>query len=175
MNKFWNLFHINEEFIVSDDEPTDKAFKILHKTIKMVSEDIENFSFNTSVSAFMICVNELNSLKCNNRLILKDLCVLLSPFAPHICEEIWNKLGNTKSISNVNYPVYNPDFLKENTVEYPVSFNGKLRFKINLETSLSVEEIKKEVLKDEKTERYLNHKEIKKVIIVPNKIINIVC
>ena len=175
LNKFWNLFHINEEFIVSDDEPTDKAFKILHKTIKKVSEDIENFSFNTSVSAFMICVNELNSLKCNNRLILKDLCVLLSPFAPHICEEIWNKLGNTKSISNVNYPVYNPDFLKENTVEYPVSFNGKLRFKINLETSLSVEEIKKEVLKDEKTERYLNHKEIKKVIIVPNKIINIVC
>ena len=175
LNKFWNLFHINEEFIVSDDKPTDKAFKILHKTIKKVSEDIENFSFNTSVSAFMICVNELNSLKCNNRLILKDLCVLLSPFAPHICEEIWNKLGNTKSISNINYPVYNPDFLKENTVEYPVSFNGKLRFKINLETSLSVEEIKKEVLKDEKTEKYLNHKEIKKVIIVPNKIINIVC
>jgi len=175
LNKFWNLFHINEEFIVSDDEPTDKAFKILHKTIKKVSEDIENFSFNTSVSAFMICVNELNSLKCNNRLILKDLCVLLSPFAPHICEEIWNKLGNTKSISNVNYPVYNPDFLKENTVEYPVSFNGKLRFKINLETSLSVEEIKKEVMKHEKTEKYLNQKEIKKVIIVPNKIINIVC
>ena len=175
LNKFWNLFHINEKFIVSDGEPTNEAFKILHKTIKKVSEDIENFSFNTSVSAFMICVNELNSLKCNNRLILEDLCVLLSPFAPHICEEIWNKLGNTKSISNVKYPVYNPDFLKENMIEYPVSFNGKLRFKIILQTSLTVEEIKKEVIKHEKTEKYLNLKEIKKVIIVPNKIINIVC
>ena len=175
LNKFWNLFHINQKFIISDDKPNNKAFKILHKTIKKVSEDIENFSFNTSVSAFMICVNELNSFKCNNRLILEDLCILLSPFAPHICEEIWNKLGNTKSISNVNYPVYNPEFLKENMVEYPVSFNGKLRFKINLQTSLTVEEIKKEVLKNEKTEKYLNQKEIKKVIIVPNKIINIVC
>ncbi len=175
LNKFWNLFHINENFIVSDGEPTDKAFKILHKAIKKVSEDIENFSFNTSVSAFMICVNELNALKCNNRLILEDLCVLLSPFAPHICEEIWNKLGNDKSISNVKYPVYNPDFLKENMIDYPVSFNGKLRFKINLQTSLTVDEIKKEVIKHEKTEKYLNLKEIKKVIIVPNKIINIVC
>ena len=175
LNKFWNLFHNNGKFIVSDKNPSDEAFKILHKTIKKVSDDIENFSFNTSVSAFMICVNELNSIKCNNRIILKDLCILLSPFAPHLCEEIWNKLGNNGSISNINYPLLNPEFIKEKTFEYPVSFNGKLRFKINLQTSLAIEEIKKEVLNHDKLEKYLNQKEIKKVIIVPNKIINIVC
>ena len=175
LNKFWNLFHKNEEFAVSDNIPSEKALKTLHKTIKKVNQDIENFSFNTSVSAFMICVNELNTIKCNNRSILKDLCVLLSPFAPHICEEIWNKLGNSESISTVSYPVFNLEFLKESNVEYPVSFNGKLRFKINLETTLNIEEIKKIVLSHEKTFKYLEGKEIKKVIIVPSKIINIVC
>ena len=122
----------------------------------------------------MICVNELNSLNCNNRLILKDLCILLSPFAPHICEEIWNKLGNSVSISKVPYPIFNPEFIKESVIEYPVSFNGKLRFRIKLETSLEVDGIKKYVLNHEKTSLYLQGKDIKKVIIVPKKIINIV-
>lgn len=175
LNKFWNLFHQTEEFFVSDEKPTKESLKILHKTIKKVSEDIENFSFNTSVSAFMICVNELNSLNCNNRLILKDLCILLSPFAPHICEEIWNKFGNNISISKAPYPIFNPEFIKESIIEYPVSFNGKLRFKIKIETSLEVDSIKKYVLNHEKTSTYLQGKDIKKVIIVPNKIINIVC
>jgi leucyl-tRNA synthetase len=114
-------------------------------------------------------------LKCNNRLILKDLCILLSPFAPHICEELWSKLGYNQSISNVNYPIFNPEFVKESNIEYPVSFNGKLRFKLNLEISLNIDEIKKIILNHEKTPQYLNGKEIKKVIIVPRKIINIVC
>ena len=174
LNKFWNLFHQTQGFFVSDKEPTKESLKTLHKTIKKVSEDIENFSFNTSVSAFMICVNELNSLNCNNRLILNDLCILLSPFAPHICEEIWNKLGNSVSISKVPYPIFNPEFIKESVIEYPVSFNGKLRFRIKLETSLEVDRIKKYVLNHEKTSLYIQGKDIKKVIIVPKKIINIV-
>ena len=175
LNKFWNLFYKNDIFLINDQEPSKDELKILHKTINKVSQDIENFSFNTAVSAFMICVNELNSLNCNNRLILKDLCVLLSPFAPHICEELWNKLGNNQSISKVNYPIFNPEFVKESNIEYPVSFNGKLRFKLNLDISLNIDEIKKIILNHEKTLKYLDDKEIKKVIIVPKKIINIVC
>tara|TARA_B100000768_G_scaffold181736_1_gene206075 strand:+ start:1272 stop:4085 length:2814 start_codon:yes stop_codon:yes gene_type:complete len=174
LNKFWNLFHENEEFIVSDKVPSENALKILHKTIKKVTSDIQNFSFNTSVSAFMICVNELSSMNCNNRSILKDLCILLSPFAPHICEELWNKLGNNESISSVNYPIFNPELIKEKSIEYPVSFNGKLRFKINVETTIELEQIKKIVLNHEKTSKYLQGKDIKKVIIVPKKIINVV-
>ena len=174
LNKFWNLFHENDQFLVSDKECSKEALKILHKTIKKVTSDIENFSFNTSVSAFMICVNELSSMKCNNSSILKDLCVLLSPFAPHVCEEIWCKFGNTKSISSVNYPIFNPQFLKENSINYPVSFNGKMRFNIILESSLGNDEIKKIVLSHEKTLKYISGKKLKKVIIVPNKIINVV-
>mgnify|MGYP005642379815 FL=1 len=175
LNKFWNLFHENEKFIVNDKDPSKDALKILHKTIKKVTSDIENFSFNTSVSAFMICVNELTSLSCNNRSILEDLCVLLSPFAPHICEELWGKLGNPESISSVNYPIFNPEFIKENNIEYPVSFNGKLRFKINFDITMEEDQIKKIILKHEKTSKYLGNKDVKKVIIVPKKIINIVC
>jgi leucyl-tRNA synthetase len=174
LNKFWNLFHENDQFLVCDKECSKEALKILHKTIKKVTSDIENFSFNTSVSAFMICVNELSSMKCNNSSILKDLCVLLSPFAPHVCEEIWCKFGNTKSISSVNYPIFNPQFLKENSINYPVSFNGKMRFNIILESSLGNDEIKKIVLNHEKTSKYFSGKKLKKVIIVPNKIINVV-
>ena len=175
LNKFWNLFHENEKFIVNDRDPSKDALKILHKTIKKVTSDIENFSFNTSVSAFMICVNELTSLSCNNRSILEDLCVLLSPFAPHICEELWRNLGNPESISSVNYPIFNPEFVKENNIEYPVSFNGKLRFKINFDITMEEDQIKKIILKHEKTSKYLGDKDVKKVIIVPKKIINIVC
>ena len=175
LKKFWSLFHQNEKFNVSNEKPSNESLKILHKTIKKINEDIENFSFNTSVSAFMICVNGLNAIKCNNRLVLESLCVLLSPFAPHICEEIWSKLGYNESISFVNYPEFNSDYIKEDTIEYPVSFNGKLKFKLIQETSLGIEQIKQNILRDQRTNKYLDDRDIKKIIVVPKKIINIVC
>ena len=123
----------------------------------------------------MICVNGLNAIKCNNRSVLESLCVLLSPFAPHICEEIWSKLGYNESISFVNYPEFNSDYIKEDTIEYPVSFNGKLKFKLIQETSLGIEQIKQNILRDQRTNKYLDDRDIKKIIVVPKKIINIVC
>ena len=158
-----------------NDKPSSESLKILHKTIKKINDDIENFSFNTSVSAFMICVNGLSSIKCNNRSILESLCVLLSPFAPHISEEIWNKLGHNESISFVNYPECNPVYIKENNVEYPVSFNGKLKFKLVQESSLDIHQIKQNIIIDQRTNNYLDGRGIKKIIVVPGKIINIVC
>ena len=175
LNKFWNLFHQDGEFKVSEEVPDQKQLKSLHKTIKKVCEDIENFSFNTSVSAFMICTNELTAMKCNNRKVLSNLCILLSPFAPHICEEIWSKLGNVESISTQPFPIFNPDYVKEDNYNYPVSFNGKLKFKIDLQAEISIDKIKSMIIKNEKTLKYLQGREIKKVIIVPKKIINIVC
>ena len=175
LKKFWSLFYQNEKFNVSNEKPSNESLKVLHKTIKKINEDIENFSFNTSVSAFMICVNGLNAIKCNNRLVLESLCVLLSPFAPHICEEIWSKLGYNESISFVNYPEFNSDYIKEDTIEYPVSFNGKLKFKLIQETSLGIEQIKQNILRDQRTNKYLDDRDIKKIIVVPKKIINIVC
>ncbi len=175
LNKFWNLFHEHGELKVSDKIPNQTELKSLHKTIKKVCDDIENFSFNTSVSAFMICTNELTAMKCNNRKVLSDLCILLSPFAPHICEEIWSKLSNTKSISIQPYPVFNPDYLIEENYNYPVSFNGKLKFKINFQTEISIDQIKSIIIKNENTLRHLDGRKITKVIVVPKKIINIVC
>ena len=175
LKKFWNLFHSTEKFNVSDNDPSMESLKTLHKTIKKIEEDINNFSLNTSVSAFMICVNELSALKCNNLYILKNLTVLLSPFAPHICEEIWSKLGNSTTISFEPFPVFNPEFVKESSFEYPVSFNGKMKFKLKLEASLGIDQIKKVLKEDERLEKYLNLREIKKIIVVPGKIINVVC
>ena len=123
----------------------------------------------------MICVNELTSLKCNNAEIIKTLTVLLSPFAPHICEEVWSKLGNKESITFQSFPIFNPEFIKETSIEYPVSFNGKMKFKIMLDASATVDEIKTNISNDERLEKYLNGREIKKIIAVPRKIINIVC
>ena len=123
----------------------------------------------------MICVNELNSLKCDNIHILKPLTILLSPFAPHICEEIWSKLGNKKTISYESFPEFNAEFIKESAFEYPVSFNGKMKFKINLDVSLKVDEIKSSLRNDSRFEKFLIGREIKKIIVVPGKIINIVC
>ena len=175
LKKFWNLFHSTGKFNVSDNDPSMESLKTLHKTIKKIEEDINNFSLNTSVSAFMICVNELSALKCNNLYILKNLTVLLSPFAPHICEEIWSKLGNSTTISFEPFPVFNPEFVKESSFEYPVSFNGKMKFKLKLEASLGIDQIKKVLKEDERLEKYLNLREIKKIIVVPGKIINVVC
>ncbi|MDG1967258.1 MAG: class I tRNA ligase family protein, partial [Flavobacteriaceae bacterium] len=175
LKKFWNLFHSTGKFYVDDNNPSKESLKILHKTIKKIEEDINNFSLNTSVSAFMICVNELSSQNCNNLYVLKNLTILLSPFAPHICEEIWNKLGHLNTISFEPFPVFNPEFIKESSFEYPVSFNGKMKFKLNLEASMEVEEIKKTLQEDERLEKYLSQREIKKIVVVPGKIINIVC
>lgn len=175
LRKLWRLFFDNENnFVISDDEPTNAEYKILHKTIRKIGDDIENFSFNTSVSAFMICVNELGELKCNKRKILSDLVVILAPFAPHIAEELWEKLGNTSSITYADFPKYDNKYLVENSFEYPVSFNGKMRFKIELPLNIPNSEIEKAVLANENSEKFIEGKPIKKIIIVPGKIINIV-
>ena len=174
LNKFWRLFYNGDDFDISDDKPTKESLKTLHKTIQKVTQDIEQFSLNTSVSAFMIATNELNSQKCNNREILEPLTVLLAPFAPHISEELWALLGHQDSITNAAYPVANPDFLQDDTKAYPISFNGKMRFTLALSTSLSKDEIEAAVMQEERTQTYLAGKAPKKVIVVPNKIVNIV-
>jgi len=148
--------------------------KILHKTIKKVEDDIENFSFNTTVSTFMIAVNELTAINCNSRDVLEPLTVLLSPYAPHIAEELWEKLGHSGSISEVPFPVYEEKYTKESSKEYPISFNGKMRFTMELSLDLSKEEIEKAVMANEKTQEYLEGRIPKKVIVVPGKIVNLV-
>ena len=177
LNRFWRLFHKGNEFdqfVISEDAPTKPELKILHKTIKKIQEDIEGYSFNTSVSAFMICANELTELKCNKRAILEPLVILLSPFAPHIAEELWEKLGHKESISFAPFPFYNEAFTIDDSFAYPVSFNGKMRFNLELSLSLSPAEIEKEVMAFEQTLKYLEGKQPKKVIVVPKKIVNIV-
>jgi leucyl-tRNA synthetase len=147
---------------------------VLHKTIKKIQEDIERLSFNTAVSTFMICVNELTELKCSKRFILSDLVVLIASYAPHISEELWSLLGNTGSVSVARFPEFRPEYLIENTFEYPVSFNGKTRFKLELPADLSIPDIEKAALEAKESEKWLQGKPPKKVIIVPKKIINIV-
>lgn len=175
LKKLWKLY-VGEEGVskVTDAAPTKDNLKTLHKTIKKVQEDIENFSFNTSVSTFMICVNELTAQKCSSREILEPLTILVSPYAPHIAEELWERLGNEGSISTAKFPTFEPKHLVESAKEYPVSFNGKMRFKKELPLDLSKEEIEKIILEDERTQAQLNGRTPKKVIVVPGKIINIV-
>ena len=175
LKKYWRLFHINNDFAVSEDEPSKESMKVLHKTIKKLRDDLDRFSFNTGVSSFMICVNELTDQKCNNRHVLEQLTVLMAPYAPHITEEIWEKLGNTSgSINEAKYPVFDKQYLIESSFDYPVSFNGKLRFKLNLPLDLKVEEIEQFVLANEETQKWLDGTAPKKCIIVPGKIINLV-
>ena len=174
LKKYLRLFYAENRWIVNDKKPNKKELKILHETIKRVSIDIENFSFNTCVSSFMICVNELTSLNCHSREILTPLTLLLSPFAPHLAEEVWEKLGNKTTIVYDPFPEVNESYLVEDTKNYPVSFNGKMRFVIPLSLSLPQEDIKKEVLNDVRTVEYLKGKTPKKWIIIPTKIINIV-
>lgn len=179
LKKLWRLFHTgeNESFYV-DNSPlsveSEGALKSLHKTIKKVKEDIERFSFNTPVSAYMICVNELTAQKCNKRAILEPLLVILAPYASHIAEELWAKLGNKESITYAVYPKYNEAYLLESNHKYPVSFNGKMRFILELPTNLTAAEVEKEVLANEQTIKQLNGQLPKKVIVVPNKIVNVV-
>ena len=176
MRKFWRLFHDESwNFIVSNDEPTKAELKSLHKIIKKVEDDVERFSFNTSVSSFMIAVNELTDLKCNKKAILQDLVIILSPYAPHICEEVWVLLGNTAgSISYTAFPVFNPSHLIENEFNYPVSINGKTKTNVNLSLAMEVSEMEKFVLESELIAKYFDDKSPKKVIIVKGRIINIV-
>ncbi|NQY31363.1 MAG: class I tRNA ligase family protein, partial [Flavobacteriaceae bacterium] len=148
--------------------------KTLHKTIKKVSEDIENFSFNTSVSTFMICVNELTAQKCSSKAILEPLAVLMAPYAPHIAEELWAQLGNANSVSEAAFPIFDEKHLVESSKNYPVSFNGKMRFMLELPLDMSKDTIEQTVLADERTIKQLDGRTPKKVIIVPGKIVNIV-
>jgi leucyl-tRNA synthetase len=176
LKKFWRLFHNNaqENFNVSLDSPSKAEYKILHKTIKKISEDIDNFSFNTSVSAFMVCVNELQDLQCNKKEILEPLVVLLSPFAPHIAEELWLLCGNNGGVSYANWPTFNAEYLVENEFNYPISFNGKVRFNINFALDMDAADMEKAILNSEQTQKYLEGKAPKKLIIVKGKIVNVV-
>ena len=174
LRKLWRLYFNDNGWQVTDEAPTPEMLKALHKTIKKVNEDIENFSFNTSVSQFMICVNELSSLKCHHRDILAPLSVLVAPFAPHIAEELWKRLGNAESVTYAPYPVHEDKYLQEDSKEYPVSFNGKVRFKRAFATTMTPAEIEQAILADPQTAEQLQGNTPKKVIVVPNRIINIV-
>ena len=174
LKKFWNLFFDGDKLVVNNEEPTREELKSLHKLIKKVSWDIENFSYNTSISAFMICINELSALKCRNSKILEQIIILLTPFAPHICEELWSQLGHTTSVCDAQWPGFNEEYLKEDTVNYTISFNGKARFNIEFAADASKEEIEKTVLEHPSSAKWIDGKTPKKIIIVPKKIVNIV-
>lgn len=175
MRKLWRLYHDKDNnFSVNNNEPTAAELRVLHRTIKKVSDDIERFSFNTVVSNFMICVNELAELKCNNRSILSSLTILISPYAPHVAEELWSLLGNVESVTKATYPEYKEEYTIENTFEYPVSFNGKMRFKLIMPIDAEVKDIEAAVLASPDSQKWLEGKSPKKVIVVVNKIINVV-
>ena len=174
LRKLWRLYFGDNGWQVTDENPTPEMLKALHKTIKKVNEDIENFSFNTSVSQFMICVNELSSLKCHHRDVLAPLSVLVAPFAPHIAEELWKRLGNSENVAYAAYPVHEDKYLQEDSKEYPVSFNGKVRFKRAFATTMTPAEIEQAILADPQTAEQLQGNTPKKVIVVPNRIINVV-
>jgi leucyl-tRNA synthetase len=175
LRRFWKLFFDRDDFRVTDEKATPAELKALHKLIAKAQDDIEHFSFNTTVSAFMIAVGELTDLGCRKREILEPLTVVLSPFAPHIAEELWQLLGHEESISFASFPVYNPAFTVEDSVKYPVQFNGKMRFVVELPKSLTPAEVEAAVRADANTEKYLQGATVRKVIVVPGKIINIVC
>lgn len=174
LRKLWNLFYKGDTFAVTDEQATKEELKSLHKLIKKVSGDIETFSFNTSVSAFMICVNELSAAKCSKKVILKELIILLAPFAPFIAEELWHALGNTTSVCDAEWPAYNEEYLVEDVINYTISFNGKARFNIEFGADTSNEEIEKVVLAHQNSVKWMEGKTPKKIIIVPKKIVNIV-
>lgn len=175
LRKTWRLFIEKDNSLkLTNEQPTPEELKVLHRTIKKTADDVERFSFNTAVSSFMICVNELTDLKCNKRAILEPLLVLLAPFAPHMAEELWHRIGNNNTICDAQWPVLNEAFLVENSVMYPVSFNGKTRFKLELPANLAAPEIEKAALENEQTQKWTEGKQVKKIIVVPGKIINIV-
>ena len=175
IKKFWSLFYDrNGSYIVTDEPATKEELKSLHKLIKKVTGDIEQFSYNTSVSAFMICVNELFSLKCSKKEILNQLVIVLAPFAPHVCEELWDTLGHADSVCDAKWPAYNEEYLVEDTINYTISFNGKARFNMEFPADETSEAIQSTVLADERSAKWMEGKSVVKVIVVPKKIVNIV-
>ena len=175
IKKFWSLFYDrNGSYIVTDEPATKEELKSLHKLIKKVTGDIEQFSYNTSVSAFMICVNELFSLKCSKKEILNQLVIVLAPFAPHVCEELWDTLGHADSVCDAKWPAYNEEYLVEDTINYTISFNGKARFNMEFPADEASEAIQSTVLADERSAKWMEGKSVVKVIVVPKKIVNIV-
>ena len=175
IRKMWNMFTDKEGNLnVSDDAPTKDELKSIHKLIKKVTEDIENFSYNTSVAAFMICVNELSGLKCNKRQVLSDLVKLIAPFAPHIAEELWQALGNQTTVCDAQWPKFDESYLKEDSITYSISFNGRTRFTLDFPADATQQQIQDAVLANEKAQGYINGQAIRKVIVVPRKIVNIV-
>jgi len=174
LRRLWGLFFNGDNFIVSDEKAEKAELKLLHKTIKKVAEDIESLSFNTSVSEFMICVNGLVSMKCNKKSILEPLLITLSPFAPHITEELWHRLGYQDSIVNASFPDFKEEYIKEDAFEYPISVNGKVRDKMSFPVDMSKDEIEKHVLANEKIQKWLAGKPPKKMIVVPQRIVNVV-
>jgi leucyl-tRNA synthetase len=175
LKKLWRLFHdADGNFKVEDSKPDKKALKALHQAIQKAEYDIENFSFNTSVSTFMICVNTLTELKCDNKTVLSDLVRIIAPYAPHICEELWSLMGKKESVSEAGWPIFNADYIKEDEHTYPVSVNGKHRDNMTFAMGTPKEEIEKAVLENPKVQKWIEDKPIKKMIIVPKKIVNIV-
>lgn len=175
LRRFWNLFHdASGNFVVSNEEASREELKVLHKTLKKVEADIESFSFNTSVSEFMICSKELIEIKCNKKAILEPLLIALSPFAPHIAEELWEKLGHKESILTATFPKFDPAVLVENSFEYPISINGKVRAKMNFALDMPKEDIEKLVIASESVQKWTEGKAPKKVIVVPGRIVNVV-
>ena len=174
LKRLWSLFYKDGVLLLNEEKANAEELKTLHKTIKKITFDIENFSYNTSVSAFMICVNELFAMKCSKKEILEPLTILLAPFAPHIAEELYHVLGNNSTVCDAQFPVCNEDYLVENSVKYPISFNGKVRFMLELPADMSREDVEKTAMSNEQTAKYLEGKTPKKVIVVPGKIVNIV-
>lgn len=174
LKRLWSLFYKENTLLINDEKPTAGELKILHKTIKKITFDIENFSYNTSVSAFMICVNELFTLKCSKKEILEPLSILLAPFAPHIAEELYHLLGNSETVCDADFPICNKDYLVESAFNYPISFNGKVRFTLELPADMNKEDVEKTAMANEQTLKYLEGKSPKKIIVVPGKIVNIV-
>ena len=174
LKKFYNLYYKEDAISISEEEPTKEEWKVLHTLIKKFESDIQSFSFNTSVSSFMIAVNDLQKLKCSKRAILEPLAIIISPYAPHICEELWSALGHETSIEFEQLPVLDEKYLTEDEIEYPISINGKMKFKLLLPADLSKDEVEKCVLNDERVQNALGGIEPKKIIVVPKKIVNIV-
>ena len=174
LKRYWAFFFVEEKFQLSAEEPSKEELKILHSTIKKVRQDVERFSFNTCISAFMECVNNLRKLNCNKRAILEPLTILFAPFAPFVTEEIWHLMGNSGSIHHATYPVFDDKYLEEDSVKYPISINGKKRALHEFPSGTSKEVLEKEALELEVVKKWTDGKEIRKIIVVPNKMINIV-
>ena len=174
LKRLWSLFYKDGNLLINNEIPTAEELKILHKTIKKITFDIENFSYNTSVSAFMICVNELFAIKCSKKEILEPLVILLAPFAPHVAEELYQVLGNNESVCDATFPICIEDYLKETAIKYPISFNGKVRFMIELPADMGKDEVEKIAMANEQTIKQLDGATPKKVIVVQGKIVNIV-